>query len=834
MTQANDSTPDPSGASNIVPFKKIKRREKPDTINEAMTVLRRIAHRHDLVVEGPCRLRGMSLTGFGKSNNPVYEQRTYDLGDPDKPFEGAPITPEETVELAAHAHALLARREWSLTAEGGNNSPPTIAQLAEIEAKGLKGVTAEELTAEWTAQNAGLWNMTTDNRVVGAILRLGEDKSKTYLVFLRGPGGQYEKVIGQPLFDYPLVCGKTKHGEPFFGMRELLQNGRAPVMVHEGPKSAKAAADIAMFGVLLGSDHPVQQEAAKAALEVRGVPVEMARWLSIYEHVGVQGAEAGLSFVDFSPLRGREHVLFWSDIDEEGIAFSIRAAKMLANLGNVASYVTWEQTLLLANRGWDMADAWVDKGEPAKNMSWLTRTEVRRRTRVIESPFSNRGRLLKEWVNRSFLDKDEGLVYTRGRDYLPMKEKAIRDEYGKNAWATICRSSIQSYRGSVFLPGIPMGLTADGRLNVCPPHMRAGVLPAPLPLPLWRCLLRWLIRMIPDKEERWYALRRAALALAAPQHVPRSVVFFHGPGGTGKSVYMTVLKIVNGADRSDLLFPDDVVGNFNERLQFKSLIGVHEIHGSDLNRSRLTNKFKELVANEEITVHRKNKDRVLLPNVIHWFAASNESAPVEIKAGTDRFNFITCPGVDKKWMETWAQEWVPRLYTDPVIHDRLYAAALWLIQRSKEHIPSLIHRAKTQPVWREVNKASWNAWQQITSEIVAQFTDPYVEEEQRKTFVSPTHFIGEDVVRLVRREFSNVNPESVRRFMKSDLEVRALVQRRKGLPPVDRRIRTLEGRQETLWCKDKDYDALIDGPLPRQPFKFDGDAMGSRSGGTDP
>jgi hypothetical protein len=833
MPRSNNSTPDKSGASNVVPFKTIKRTNKPDNIDEAMSVLRRIAHRNDLVVEGPCRLRGMSLTGFGKSNNPVYEERTYDLGDPDKPFAGASITPEETVDLAGVAKALLTRKEWSLTAAGGTNKPPTIAELAEVEAEGLKGVTTEELTAEWTAQRAGLWNMTTDNRVVGAVLRLGEDKSKRYLVFLRGPNGRYEKVIGQPMFDYPLICGKTQHGEPLFGMRELIKNGRSPVMVHEGPKSAQAAASIAAFGALLVSEDPIQQEAALAALRSRGVPVEMARWLSIYEHVGVQGAEAGLSFVDFSPLRGREHVLFWSDIDEKGIAFSTAASKMLAALGNVASYVTWEQSLILANRGWDMADAWVDKENPAKNMTWLTRTEVRKRTRYVESPLNNRGRLLEEWVNRSFIDKDEGQVYTRGRFYLPMKEKAIRDEYGKNAWATICRSSIQPYRGSVFRPGIPMGLTADGRLNVCPPHMRAGVLPAPLPPHLRWVLLRWLTRMIPSKEERWYAIRRAALVLAAPQHVPRSMVFFHGPGGTGKSVFMTILKIVNGDDRSSVLAPDDVVGSFNEKLQFKSFIGVHEIHGSELNRSRLTNKFKELVANEEITIHRKGKDRVSMPNVIHWFAASNEAAPVEIKVGTDRFNFISCPGVDKTWMEKWANKWVPRLYSDPVIHEHLYAAALWLIARDKDLIPALTARAKAQPVWKEVNRASWNAWQQITAEIVEQFTDPYVEEKQRATFIPPTHFFGEDVVRLVRREFTSVNPENVRRFMKSDLGVKPLVQRRKDLPPVDRRIRTTEGRQETLWCREKDYDRLIVGPLPARTFKFDGDAIGSRSGGTE-
>lgn len=770
----------------------------PETsINEAMLVLRRIAHKNHLVVEGPASLRGMSLTGFGRSNNPVYASKRYTLDDPSRPFEGAPISPDDLAELAALVPVLLAHREWSIFAEGGTNSEPTLQQLAEFTARDNNA--AKDLLAEWEAQSPVLWPMTTDERVVGMILRLGEGATKTYLVFLRGPGGVYKMVVGQPLFDYPLIAGHHVLDQPTAGMKRLLENGIKPVMVHEGPKSARAAARIADLAGRKNEDQ------VRAILKKRKVPLDFARWLMLYEHVGVQGAEAGLPFVDFSPLRGRREVLFWSDVDKEGVQFSLCAAKMLAGMGTIASYIAWEESRIASDRGWDMADQWA-------SMSWLTRTEARRRTRRVEAPYDNRGRLLSEWVKRSYVDKDEGLVYTLGRDYLPMKEKAIRDEFGEGAWKKICRAPVQEYRGSVFLPGHPLGITPDGTLNTCPPHMREGVAPRPLLFSEYRPLWWWLKRMMPNLKQRKFALRRAALLLAAPQHVPRSVVLWHGPSGSGKSFFMTLLERVNGKDRSHIGYPDDINGQFNEKIDRKNFVGIHEIHGTELNRESTTNKWKELVGNDTITIHRKRKDRVVVPNVIHWFAASNDEAPVDLRAGNDRFYFISAEIKSKAAMEKWAAKWAPVLLNDAIWHDKLYAAALSLAGGKNFKVAPLVARAPRQKVWERIRRNGWNSWQQFAADVI----DKYLEG-------TCPYFIGDDVVRLVRKEFNNAGTQTIRSFLKENMQVRPLKRDVVGKPKVDRRTRARTGWPETVWCRNKDYLSLIDlkGEIPaEQVFTF--------------
>jgi energy-coupling factor transporter ATP-binding protein EcfA2 len=734
------------------PFPK-KPKSPPEPVismSSAIRQLRRWAHQNDLALVGPCYLRGMEFSGFGKSDQPQYFHSVHGLASADLLFPTLYLTAEDKGYLSAIADALLEESEFRIDQDGF----PSIREEVPFQ-----------------PDERDRWPITNGKGMhVATVVRTGEGASKHYLLFTRYESG-FVLQDGEPWFDVPL-----------FGIEDLMERPELPIMVHEGPKSRDGVKSLI-------------DKRARGVEDLGGAKEKFVDWLSSFNHVAWHGSERGISWTDWSPLRGR-NVVVWSDLDEQGIINARLIGKLLSELGNVVGYVDWDREAIDKRPGWDLADDFV-------GMGWLSRSSVRKRIRRIESPFNRRGQVMREWLNRSFIDRNKGEVYQLGYGYRPASKDAIRDQYGPKSWNRIVKEPLNEYMGSAFLPGLAMGKLPGGKINVCPPSLREPCDAAPLPREMWREIRnRWLRRMVPNWQQRKYLLQRAAMALVSPRTVPQSMVLLGGNSGSGKSVFMSTLVAVAGEDRAGTVMPDDIFGNFNAKVENRSIVCVHEIHGAEMNRKETSTRLKELIGNTTMSLHKKNRDQQDIESTIHWFAATNERVPVNLEAGNNRFFFVECiagedGSRDKMIRDKFFRNWRDMLFHDEELHDDLYAAAKWIyggmtsLRRSM-----LLERPPAQARSREIEREGMAAWQQVAVGMLEEF------EEDTKDV-----FFATQIVNLIRKDHKHVGPFTVLQFLK-ERGYRALRVDRGSEKQIVHR-RTYGSRREVLWCREKDYGKFI-------------------------
>jgi hypothetical protein len=720
----------------------------------ALRELRRWAHRNDYVVEGPCQIRSMELTGFGKSNIPVYLRKRHRIVGLEDGyiFPDLHTSKEDRDLLKGLAPALFPFDET------------TIDTAFKAASTDLLTLAASEKEAEdWAKRKTGEWFLSNGKDQVGYILRLGNGSDKQYILFLRWFDG-YKQMIGQPIYDVPL-----------WNAPALIEKPDAPVMIHEGPKSAEAA----------------------SRLDAKdGFSRDFVKWVSSFVHVGWHGSKDGIPWTDWSPLRGRR-VLIWPDMDEVGLQNARLIARRLARLGNVVSYVNWEDALQ-SDDGWDLADG---------GARWLSRTAVNKRLLKVESPFNNRGHVLSEWLSRSFVDEDNAEVYQVSNNYRPVKDKPINTRYGPKAWSKIVDSPFNPYVGSTFLPGVPMGKVEGGLVNVCPPGLRAHL---PARKPVWpkptrisrilrKAYRRWFAVMIPDREQRRYTLERLALAIAAPQHVPQSMLLFLGVSGIGKGLLGDTMVEIIGRDRADAIMPNAVMNDWNEIMARKCFLFVQELHSADLSKRNAAKKWKELVGNSSYDIHQRHRDMQKIPATIHWFGATNERIPFTLERGNNRFYLVDCGKPPALGWEELMAEIYHVLTKDSLMHDTLAAIAKYLIDNLPEpRLTALVQRPKRQKSWDNLEKGeALLPWQQEVMVNLEEFAESGTDT-----------FVGVELVSLVQSKYRGTGPVAIREFI-HDQEYRALIKKDdQGGTVFNQRAERPGGRRPGLWCRNKDYDAF--------------------------
>lgn len=686
MPRDDSSIPEDLGQANIV---SLRAHNERGGFQPALRAWRQFAHRRGLVVASPTRLVGAERTFFGDSEDEGFGPKDYKLISADLLFADLPLSKNEKALLEDIAEELI--------------------EMSEVDISQCKAPSREHVPEH--EDERGRWEVeVSDKHRVGTVVRVGEGAKKHYLLYLWN-GGWY-RVTGQPCFDLPL-----------FGLQGLRERPEAPVMIHEGPK--------ARDGALSASDGRFSSGA-------------LANWMSLYVHVAWHGADAGMEWTDWSPLRGRR-VLIWPDMDEVGISYAIQLAKKLSRMGMVVDYVQWGLGDMFDNPSWDWGD-----GVPVGRLADLTRTAVRRRIQRIECPFDPRGNVSPEWERRSFLDAARGELYQLGDGYKPVPISAVAKPYGKGAENKILLSSVRPYQGRTFDPGQPFGVGDDGRINMCPPHKSEPIAAAPLE-DFREFNRRWLRRMVPDLNQRKHLIRKAAVAVARPEWLSRHMIVMQGESGIGKSVFLDTLVNVAGRDRAASLFPDSILGSFNHEIANKTVVCIHEIHSDDLTRKQNAGRLKELIANENITIKEKYRPDETRPNVIHWFAATNERIPFTLDSGNDRFYFVRCasPPDDRarRKMERFFTKWVPESRT-PAMLDALYAAAKHVCEQMSPKVRAdVTGRAKRQRVWQTLERLSMRNWEQFMHK---ELTDIYTEKVGEDQIVA---FYAGDLIRLVMREY---------------------------------------------------------------------------------
>jgi hypothetical protein len=274
------------------------------------------------------------------------------------------------------------------------------------------------------------------------------------------------------------------------------------------------------------------------------------------------------------------------------------------------------------------------------------------------------------------------------------------------------------------------------------------------------------------------------------------MVVLQGDSGIGKSVLLDLIVAVSG--RGVSLFPDSIFSRFNGMVAYKSVVAIHEIHSDDLTRKQNAGRLKELIANSTIEIEEKNRPKVAMTNVIHWFAATNEKVPFSLEHGNDRFYFVKCAAPpNPPRMRRFFRKWVPR-FKEEAFLDELSAGAKWLVDGLKKKVAHEMEgRAQRQDIWAYLEGASMRPWEQLLQSKLEEVSQP------EEGVNHPPVFVGNDIVRLVAKQFPRVGVEDVRRRMNEFGFVR--LERADG-GVVQKRIRT--GAREVLWCRLSDRRQL--------------------------
>lgn len=720
---------------------------------QALRGWRAIAHRRGMVVASPIRLVGGERTFYGDSDDVTFGPKSFRL------------TNVGGLGWAVDGLS-LSKAEKAFVEEVGD----VLMDRAEYDIKDQRAPSAEKV--EDHQDERGRWEIwAAKNQRIGTVVRVGEGSQKHYLLYLWF--GSWVRVTGQPPFDIPM-----------FGASDLPDRG--PIMIHEGPKAREGAV-----------------RAATSRFSRAG---RLGNWMGLYHHVGWHGSDIGMEWTDWSPLRGRR-VLIWPDMDEPGLIYARDLADRIARMGNVVEYVNWGKNDIQDHESWD----WGDHAE--SKLDHLTRAEIRKRIQQIESPVDPRGYILPEWAQRTFYDRARKELYQISTGYQPEPVESVAAFYGiKGFQEKIAKARLNPFVGVDFLPGRPFGRLDDGKINVCKDNIREPMTATPLPLSIYRRIRKgWLKPMIPDWRQRNHLLRRAAWALCRPHLVSRHMTILQGESSIGKSVFLDALVRVAGGDRAASVLPETIFSKFNGDLAMKSLVAVHEIHSNDLNRKQNASRLKDLIANDVIEFEQKNRPRIRMKNVIHWFAATNEEVPFALEHGNDRFYFVKCeaPKGPKGRLarRRFFDEWVPK-FEDTFFCDRLYAAAKWVclgIEKADREAEMTGRAPRQERAWGEIAEKNLMPWEQVLRDMLATMVQDHEEDSTVSTDNRPAPaFYGDLVVTAVRSQFKHVGPTQIRDRMN-----------RWGYEALKEtggeRVRRMEARRrQGIWCRRKDAAALLD------------------------
>jgi hypothetical protein len=708
-----------------------------------------------MVVASPVRLIGAERTFMGDSDDESFGPKDYKL---EKRID--PLEKEEKWLLPG---IRLSKGEDELLQRYGE----VLDEHSEFDIKDVR--TPSTIEVDPSDDERGRWDiMETDGKRLGTVVRLGDGSKKRYIMHLWD--GKFYRVDGQPPYDIPM-----------FGLPALRAEEHKPIMIHEGPK--------AWMGAVVKSQH------GNTLLE---------EWLNLFVHVSWHGSDTGMEWTDWSPLRGRR-VIIWPDMDKAGLRNARELARKLAFMGGVIEIVTWGEDDISRSERWDWGDPLV--GYPAT----LTRTDIKKRIVRVESPVDSMGRLLHEFLERSVYDPVKNEIYMESMDYRPMPLSNLAIGKGKTFQASIVDSPIHRYAGITYEPGREFGILKSGKINVCRENIRNGVRPAPLDPDIAREIMKkWLCRMIPNRRDRMYLIRKAALAIVKPERVSQHISILQGGSGIGKSVLLDLIVAVAGEDRATSLFPSSATGRFNARIARKSIVCIHEIHAIEGTKRQQEGRFKELMGNSTIEVEDKNVSIASFKNVINWFAATNEKTPFVLENGNNRNYFIQCASPldarDTRERDRFFKNWIDRFKEDEEFLDQLYAAALWMVERMSDTVEAdLLGRAKKQSIWEEMKEIVLRPWQQFVVSTLEGL--PYDE--------GLVMFAGMDMARLTARDYKTTGVSDVLRFMR-ERGYEALVNERGARC---RKSVIEKGPKEYMWSRAEDRGRLIQlwekGSLPR-------------------
>ena len=166
----------------------------------------------------------------------------------------------------------------------------------------------------------------------------------------------------------------------------------------------------------------------------------------------------------------------------------------------------------------------------------------------------------------------------------------------------------------------------------------------------------FLSRWFPDDEERDYFGWWLAMSVRHQEEKIISTPLLRSEHGIGKGFMAeTLLPGLLGRTSVALCHLKDVVGDFNETVEGKTLLVLDEVYRS---KKSTTDALKSIQANSTLTLRRKHLPVITIDNFINFIITSNDHIPLVLEKGDRRF-----------WIPAFIRHKVNQPETDKFLND---------------------------------------------------------------------------------------------------------------------------------------------------------------------
>ncbi len=151
--------------------------------------------------------------------------------------------------------------------------------------------------------------------------------------------------------------------------------------------------------------------------------------------------------------------------------------------------------------------------------------------------------------------------------------------------------------------------------------------------------------IVPDPDELTHLMRWLANIVQNPRRRPNHGVMIVGGMGTGKSFIGRLMTEIVGRRYTGKPRTSDVKERFNSWAMNKLLIVIDEV--MDLGRQEITQRLKEMVADDWVSIRMMHRDPFEMPNFAAFLVFSNSDDALKLETGERRWFIISSPAVAK-------------------------------------------------------------------------------------------------------------------------------------------------------------------------------------------
>ena len=519
--------------------------------------------------------------------------------------------------------------EFKLTRKGvtlppDHESAPTITEIEAIKAA-FAGVSFPTSCACEGALPRILRALDDDHcfpiydrakRLVAAVQRIDSEDglTKTYRTWSFWSDGEWRMMEPEGLL-------------PIYNAH-LVESGCA-VMIHEGPKAAKGAAACAKQ-----TDHPWYD------------------FLRSFIHVGWHGGAERAHDTDWRQLaiEGVRSIVISPDNDTKSYKAIPEISRRLPSKVPVKA-LRWPAYF---KESWDMADEipYIDpeKEKPIHDIyeslepaTWATTLVGYKNPEKETGPiYVARDAFCDQW---KFIALEKRFVHAE-TPRLRMDTESF-DNFNRrfshvDSLSKLVMQKVEMFLETTYLPGEKVGRVGKGdngqTFNTYTP---GKVRPRKGDIKPW---LKFLERLIPDKEEREFLEDWLATLLARPQNRPGCAVLLYSiMHGTGKGTLMDIIDPIVGPHNCSYPSADEMVeSQFNSWLAYKTLVHCPEIYQG--HSWKAANSLKAAITDKKARFNEKHEVRREIPASAWFLLNSNSSLALKLEH-SDRRWFV--PGVSE-------------------------------------------------------------------------------------------------------------------------------------------------------------------------------------------